>query len=78
VDDGATVIVTENVLLKGHAPLVENVTVYIFGILLLTSICPVALFKNTNPAGLAVKVPVAPPEIFAIGSNPVWQNAAGE
>jgi hypothetical protein len=71
-------IITEVELLDGHVPFVVNETVYVFGILLLTSIRPVVLFRNTIPAGLAVKVPVAPPVIFAVGSNPVWQNPADE
>ena len=39
--------------------------------LALTSIKPVVVFKITKPAGEAVKVPVAPPVIIAVGSVPV-------
>ena len=40
-------------------------------VLALTSIKPVEVFKITKPAGEAVKVPVAPPVMFAVGAVPV-------
>jgi hypothetical protein len=65
------------VLLAGHAPLVVKVMVYALIALALTSINPVFASKNTNPAGFAVNVPVAPPVIIADWSVPVWHIVEG-
>ena len=64
------VIVIVDVPLEGQAPLVANVIVYVLIALALKSMPPVEVLVNTNPAGLAENVPVAPPVIFATGSVP--------
>jgi hypothetical protein len=66
------------VLLEGQIPLVVKVIVYVLIALALRSINPVEVFRNTSPAGVALKVPVAPPVMFATGSALDWQNAEGE
>lgn len=52
---------TVAVALDGHDPLVLKVMVYVPNALALTSIRPVAVFRKTSPAGVAEKVPLAPP-----------------
>ena len=64
------VIVIVDVPLEGQAPLVANVIVYVLIALALKSMPPVEVLVNTKPTGLAEKLPVAPPVIFAIGSVP--------
>ena len=57
-----------------QAPPVVYVTVYVFGVLADTSICPVEALID-NPAGELVNVPPANPVIVGVGSTAFTQYA---
>lgn len=58
-------------------PEVIKVIVYVFSRLALKSIKPEVLSRKTNPEGEAENIPVAPPVILAVTSEPDLHNDEG-